>query len=798
MPRPGAAAAAKPPSGTVPAKSPTSEALARRTKPVPPAPPHLAFDLSRVGQCRRLLGPKAMRSVVRLLSGTLMLFAAAYAAVWAGLRVDAIKAGLTASLGAVLLPLVGNATLVAQLIATFCGRPPLQRPGTRRERRLLFAARSFRQPQDGARCAQLLASGAFPAAGAASAWLEAAAAAQELPLDSLAVVLSLRPASDPSDPAATLRRHRAASAAAAWGPPASAAAAASAPPFHTLLGMATVAVVRDVPMEPLLAPGAARPAFLPELIDVAVLRAPLLGASGWFPAAGVDTDSSRSAKLAVDALLAACAATGATAGAVASPPPLLAAELLLRGAHRLPAGSCGEPRWVVGFPEPHRGCGSLKAFCRATLTRAAAADVARKRRRFAAAGGVVTGLPRGSAQQEPALLALLSAAAQPAAPPSDAPPHAMACGQESAQAAGSGADQWWAASAEASSLAGALGAPRAPPTSTMRLLLACTQLADAPRGAKSPSSAGSPRKDAASSAGEHSPQDTQLDSGQPVTSEDHAGKEAGAEEAGTKAGAEQASKQAGAEQEASDKQRPVWVLVARMRGAPVAALLLVADATERSLAVHSAAFDTAACAALPRGCSPFFALLHGALELGLVHGAAEVDLGPGAAGGAKQRLGAVPRGGSSLLLFADWRLASDGNAASVGHEFVLQERALLAQQQRAAVASAPQAPRAKRPRRGQAAAGRLARRLARIVRVAQPQQQAAAAAGEPEAAGSALDDGVATAAKAPVAAAKPARRPSEALATAAAAPLMRRSVQWDDEGTHAATAAGEQVAGAAR
>lgn len=101
--------------------------------------------------------------------------------------------------------------------------------------------------------------------------------------------------------------------------------------------------------------------------------------------------------------------------------------------------------------------------------------------------------------------------------------------------------------------------------------------------------------------------------------------------------------------------RCCWALVARAPGgAPAAAALLIRDAATRRLCIRRFTLQQP----LARASGASAALLRGALELALVLGVDAVDLGPGAAGGAKARLGAVAMPRTPMLLFADDRLAA--------------------------------------------------------------------------------------------------------------------------------------------
>ena len=669
---------------------------AARLAVLPPPPPqqqHLTFDFSRLGQARLLLGPTAIHGVVQVLRALALLLTMAQVStfVYSSAQAKSVCAVIAMAAVASLLPLSANAGGIANLVATLLGFPPIHGP-RHTDRRLHVTPRRFDAPEDAQRCAAVLSCGAFASAGAAPAWLIAAGTARELPPDSLAVVLSQRPRTEAEQPALRTRRQQAH---AAWGEPASARQAAP-PPFEQLLGVAVCCVARDVPVAPLLGPRMTCPPMLGETMDVAILRSPLLGGCGWFAADRLG--SARSARLAADALSHAAAASGAAAGAVVSPPPLLAAELLRRGAHTLPSELHASERWVVAIPEQLRGCGSLAAFCTQRLSPSAAADVARKQRRFAALGGTVTALPRGCTEVDPALLALLSASLGRAS--TQAPGSAAAAAQPAADGAPpakervAGADPSLLWAKPGSTLSEALAPPPAmPPPATLGALLGVEGEQLALLGA-------------------------------PTTASATATLEAGSPQPRAWSGDQEGAS-------AGDGQRPLWVIVARIRGAPVAALLLVADPHTRRLSTHSAAFG-----ATPAGrqrCSPFFALLHGAIELGLVHGAVEVDLGPGAAGGAKARLGAVPTGGDAYLLFQDWRLGAHGSPKSVGATMIRRDR-IVAAVERAAAAAAAKAARAtsgspgsKRMASSEAAARRSAQKLARVVRGARPERPPASA-----------------------------------------------------------------------
>jgi hypothetical protein len=574
--------------------------------PAAEAAPALAF-VGAWGRARLLLGPARARTAARLLFAAAVLGALARLGVALGAPRATVRA-----LAQMLLPLVLWPLLTSPTFARAAAAVALSRPGTRLpppgSSRLRFEIRPLADAAAVERVADLLCTGAFPQAGPAPAALRALARAGAMPRTALLLEIFAQPprAAPPAPPAPPAARRwwqrR------SWG----GAARDDAPPQpspllqpNRLLALAVAHVAPRVDAAALTG-GRPHPLLGPEA-SLVIVEVPILGWPGFFVTREVD--ARRAAALLAAAVAHLTARLGVAAALAAPPPggapsPFAAAALAAAGAHALPPALGAPPdAHVVAIPAALRGCGSVDAFADAALRRSARRDLRVKRRRFAAAGGAVGVAQPDALLREPALAAMLL------------DEEAAAALQVSPDAANSEDAPPPAASVVAQS---ALALVRA----AARAASGAHAQAEAPPMAL---------RDALAAQGD------------------------GALPAAL------CCALLAAPADAPASRRAAWLLVARAPGgAPAAAMLLLRDAPSGLLCAQR----TVAAQPLARSCGASSALLRGALELALVLGATGIDLGPGDAGGAKARLGAIPMPRTPLLLFADDRLAAARTRAS--------------------------------------------------------------------------------------------------------------------------------------
>jgi hypothetical protein len=562
----------------------------------PAAAPALAF-VGAWGRAKLLLGPPRARSAARILFAAAALAALARAGVALGAPRATVR-GLAQMLLLLLLwPLLTSAAFVRTAVAVALARPGtrLPPPGAAR---LRFEMRPLADAAAVERVADLLCTGAFPQAGPAPAALRALARAGAMPRTALLLEVYAQPRAAPA--AAPARRRW-------WLPWRGRDAGGYAEPApqpspllqpNRLLALAVAHVAPRVDAAPLTG-GRPHPLLGPEA-SLIVLEVPVLGWPGFFVTREVDA---RRAAALLTASVAHLTARLGVAAALAPPPaggapsPFAAAALAACGAHALPPALGAPPdTHVIAISAPLRGCGSVDAFASAALRRSARRDMRVKRRRFAAAGGAVAVAPPDALLREPALAAML-------------------LGQEAAATLQASPD----------ATTGDDGSP--PPASAVaHSALALVRAAAQASSSEHVDAAAPPLalRDALRAPGE------------------------GALPAALCCALLSAPPDAA-------PRRAAWLLVARAPGGvPAAAMMLLRDAASGLLCAQR----TAAAQPLARDCGASAALLRGALELALVLGASGVDLGPGDAGGAKARLGAIPMPRTPLLLFSDDRLAA--------------------------------------------------------------------------------------------------------------------------------------------
>jgi hypothetical protein len=602
------------------AESPGAAVATQRAEP----PPRLAF-VGPWGRLRLLCGPALARSAAQLAFAALALAAMARCGVALGAPAAPVRGVLQLVLLIVLYPVLSSSRVTKALAAVALGRPGAP-PPLPAASRLRFDLRPLGDAAAAERCAELLASGAFPGAGCAPEALRALARAGAVPPGTLLLEVFASP-----KPAA------------ASGNKAAAPQTPGGPSPHRLLALVLARVVPRVSAAPLLGGLATHPLLPGGEFDAALLEVPL---TGW-PAVFVTHEvKPRDAAAITTAAVRHLLSRLGLAAAVLPPPaggavaPFASAAMAAAGAHAVPpALGAPDDTFVLTVPPALRGCGSLDAFAANALRRSLRRDLRAKRRRFALAGGTVAVVPSAEVFRDDTLASLL------------------------------------------------LGADAAAGTAEPQLALALAALA---------------RDDAASL--EARPPDALL-----------AGAQGGALPGALAAALLRA------------EPRCCWALVARAPGgAPAAAALLLRDAATKRLCIRRVTMQQP----LARTSGASAALLRGALELALVLGVDAVDLGPGAAGGAKTRLGAVAMPRTPLLLFADDRLAAAAPAPGALYGGLLREARDALQ------AGPPAAETTMVPGGGKRAQRRARRRMLRLGAAAERARDAARLA---DAAGAEVD-----------------------------------------------------------